>query len=135
AELYRGELLPGSFQDWILPERQRLAEAHLQALQTLVALLDERGDRPQALQWSRRAVAADPLCAESHHALIRLLIAAGQFDAARAQYEQGEELLERELGSTLSPEIHSLVKDLPLPKDRPSSVRCGEQRRRRRGSI
>src|SRR5262249_26961590 len=30
AELYRGELLPGYFEDWILPERQRLAELFFQ---------------------------------------------------------------------------------------------------------
>src|SRR5205807_761811 len=29
AELYRGELLPGCHEDWILPERPRLAEAFL----------------------------------------------------------------------------------------------------------
>ena len=27
VELYAGELLPGCFDDWVLPERQRLAEA------------------------------------------------------------------------------------------------------------
>src|SRR5437879_1616243 len=32
VELYQGELLPGFFDDWILPERRRLAEAYLSAL-------------------------------------------------------------------------------------------------------
>jgi hypothetical protein len=42
--LYRGELLPGYFEDWIVPERQRLAELHLQALGRLLALAErERG--------------------------------------------------------------------------------------------
>src|SRR5262249_30245281 len=77
AELYRGELLPGYYEEWALLERQRLAEAHLQALHRLVVLLAELGDRPRALQWARCAVAADPLREVSHHDLIRLLIAAG----------------------------------------------------------
>src|SRR5712692_1750307 len=39
ARLYRGELLPGRFEEWILPEQQRLAEAFLTALHELVGLL------------------------------------------------------------------------------------------------
>src|SRR5260370_26189455 len=34
--LYRGELLPGCFEEWILPQRQPLAQAHLQALEQLL---------------------------------------------------------------------------------------------------
>src|SRR5207247_2345871 len=57
AELYRGELLPGCFEDWVLAERQRLAEAFLQGLHELVGLLEAQGDLPAAVQWARRAVA------------------------------------------------------------------------------
>src|SRR5439155_7828311 len=32
ADLYRGELLPGYYEDWIGPERERLAQAHVDAL-------------------------------------------------------------------------------------------------------
>jgi len=38
-ELYGGELLPGYYQDWIIPEQRRLADCYL----TL-------GDRPKALE-------------------------------------------------------------------------------------
>src|SRR5947209_1728210 len=89
AELYRGELLPGCFEDWVLAERQRLAETFLQAVQELVGLLEGQGDLPGALRWARRAVAADPLGEESHHRLIRLLLTSGQMEAARSQFEQG----------------------------------------------
>jgi predicted ATPase/DNA-binding SARP family transcriptional activator len=127
AELYRGELLPGCFEDWVLAERQRLAEAFLQALHELVGLQEEMGDWPGALQWARRAVAADPLSEESHQRLIRLLLESGQVEAARAQYEQSEELLLRELGSGLPPEIREQIRDRAPGKDRPPAVSVGKR--------
>jgi hypothetical protein len=44
VELHRGELLPGYFEEWILPERQRLAERYLQAYLQLVTSLEQAGD-------------------------------------------------------------------------------------------
>jgi predicted ATPase/DNA-binding SARP family transcriptional activator len=135
AELYRGELLPGCFEEWILSERQRLAEELRQALHELVGLLEEAGDTPGALKWARRAVAADPLDEESHGRLIHLLLASGQIEAARAQYEQSEHLLLRELGSGLSPEIRGLIMDLSPSKDRPPCAPAGSRGKRRRRST
>ena len=43
AALYRGELLPGYFEEWIFTERVRLAEAALRAFHQLVGLLEARG--------------------------------------------------------------------------------------------
>jgi DNA-binding SARP family transcriptional activator len=61
VERYRGELLPGCYEEWALLERERLAEAYLQALSRLTRLLEAEGDLPRALDYSRRAVTADPL--------------------------------------------------------------------------
>jgi DNA-binding SARP family transcriptional activator len=132
ARLYRGELLPGHFDAWILPERQRLAEAHLQALHELVGLLEEQGDLPGALQWARRAVTADPLEEESHQRLIRLLLESGQIEAAREQFEQAEHQLLQELGEGLAPEVRALIREAAPAKDRPSTARAGAGGKRRR---
>jgi predicted ATPase/DNA-binding SARP family transcriptional activator len=110
---YQGELLPGYFEAWILPERQRLAEAHQQALQQLIREWEEAGDLPRAIQWARRAVCADSLNEEGHHQLIRLLAAAGQTEAAWCQYHELERLLAQELGVEPAPEIRALVGELP----------------------
>src|SRR5436309_11411535 len=85
AELYRGELLPGYFEDWILPERQRLAELFLDALGELTTSLEQAGDQSGAIQWARRVVAADPVREEGHRSLIRLLHATCQPAAALRQ--------------------------------------------------
>lgn len=110
--LYRGELLPGYFDDWILPHRQWLAEAYQQALGQLVRLLQEAGDRGAALLYARRAVAADPLREEAREELIRLLAGTGAPTAALKEYAALERLLEREWGATPAPEIRALVHGL-----------------------
>lgn len=58
--LYSGELLPGYFEDWIVPERQRLAELYLQALDELILQLEHAGNLPGAVHYARRAVCSDP---------------------------------------------------------------------------
>src|SRR5207245_5510311 len=103
---------------------QRLAELHLEALAQLSAHLEAAGDYPGALQWARRAVAADPPREEGHHDLIRLLAAAGQPEAARRQYQELERLLAQELGVEPAPEIGAFIRDLeqtaaPHPERQP----------------
>jgi DNA-binding SARP family transcriptional activator len=72
VELYRGELLPGYVEAWVLEQRQRLAERYFQALRQLAADLEREGDFRGALQYARRAVCTDPAREEAHHDLIRL---------------------------------------------------------------
>jgi predicted ATPase/DNA-binding SARP family transcriptional activator len=112
AVLYQGELLPGFHQQWVLAERERFAEAYFQALRRLITLRERAGDLPDALQWARRAVAADPFREEAHHELIRLLTAAGETDAVHQQYSELERMLEQ-LGSRPAWEIRSLIDGLP----------------------
>jgi predicted ATPase/DNA-binding SARP family transcriptional activator/class 3 adenylate cyclase len=98
-ELYRGPLLPGYYADWLPPEQERLAALHLQALLQLGECFSHAGEPARALEYARRAVAADPLREETHRELMRLYLAAGQPAAALKQYHQLEELLKEELGA------------------------------------
>ncbi len=41
--LYRGELLPGCYDEWLLPERERLRQRHLQVLEQLLRLFEGQG--------------------------------------------------------------------------------------------
>jgi DNA-binding SARP family transcriptional activator len=112
ARLYRGDLLPGFFDDWVLAERPRLFEAHLQVLEELAAACEAAGDEPGALQWSRRAVRADPLSEEGHQHLIRLLAAAGQPASALRQYRDLERLLRVELRAAPEAALRALAREL-----------------------
>src|SRR5206468_3485662 len=112
VELYRGELLPGCFDDWVLQERQWLAERFFQALGQLLAHLERKSDFPRALEFARRGVAADPLREEGHADLMRLLAAVGQPAAALRQYQELERLLQQELGSTPSTATRCLAREI-----------------------
>jgi non-specific serine/threonine protein kinase len=129
-EEYRGELLPGYFEEWILPERLRLHEAFLQALGQLATLRERAGDLQGALQYANRTVSADPLREESHQELIRLLALSGQPAAARRQYQELEQMLGRELGIAPAP---SIPRPARSPGERERTT--GEQRRARREPV
>src|SRR5215469_7296530 len=47
--LYRGDLLPSCYDEWILPERDRLRQLFLQAAERLVALLEQERDYDTAI--------------------------------------------------------------------------------------
>src|SRR5207247_9032526 len=81
-------------------------------LAQLVALLRQKGELQPALQWARRAVAADPLREEAHQDVIQLLLETGQGEAALRQYRELERLLCEQLGATPSPDARALIRGL-----------------------
>jgi predicted ATPase/DNA-binding SARP family transcriptional activator len=110
--LYRGELLPGQYDDWIMPERQRLSDTFFRALQGLIRHLEQAGDTPRALGYARRAVSADLLREEAHRELMRLLARSGQPAAALQQYQELERLLRDELGAAPEAATQELARRL-----------------------
>lgn len=92
---YGGELLPGYFDPWVVPERLRLAEAFLHAVHQLVLDREAAGDREGALRWAWQAVSVDPLREESHADLSRLLATDGRPEEVLGHYR--ERLLRRVL--------------------------------------
>jgi predicted ATPase/DNA-binding SARP family transcriptional activator len=110
--LYRGELLPGHYEAWVLTERQALAEQFLGALRELAAAREEAGDLEGALAAARQAVSSDPLEEEAHYNVMRLSAALGQTSAALRQYQELERLLREELDETPSAEARALAQEL-----------------------
>jgi predicted ATPase/DNA-binding SARP family transcriptional activator len=112
AELYHGELLYGYYDDWILAEREHLAETYRTVLTDLNLLLEQTGDPAQALNFALRAVAADPLREESHQDLIRLYLLENRPTDALSQYHRLERILKEELGDEPGEETRRLVTGL-----------------------
>jgi DNA-binding SARP family transcriptional activator len=92
-ELYAGELLPGYREEWVVAERQRLAEGCLWCLDTLAEELAKSGAVEEALELAQRAVGIDPLHEGRQIRLMRLYSAAGDLGSARRQFEQFERAL------------------------------------------
>jgi DNA-binding SARP family transcriptional activator len=96
--LYSGELLEGSYDDWLVGERERLARLYLEALENLARRHAQHERWPEAIRDAERLVAGDPLREESHRLLIGLCRAAGDRARALRAYHVCVSTLERELG-------------------------------------
>lgn len=109
--IYRGELLPGYYEEWILAEQQRLSESYLRALHQLVSNLAEGGELGKALPYARLAVGADPENEESHRTLMRLHASVGETTAALRHYDRMERL-QAEVGAEPSAAIRRLAEEI-----------------------
>src|SRR5205823_2749128 len=112
VELHRGTLLPGYFEEWILPEQQRLEERLVQTLTWLVGHLEGEGQLEQAIDYARRAVRVDPLREEAHGELMHLYVAAGQPGAALRQYRELERVLRQQLDIAPSAGTRALAEQI-----------------------
>jgi DNA-binding SARP family transcriptional activator len=107
--LCRGEPLVELDDDWAYGVREEHREQLVDALGRLAGEADARGDVRQAVAWTRRQVAIDPLGEESCRELMRRLAAAGDRASALGAYERLRERLERELGIAPSPSTRKLA--------------------------
>lgn len=111
VELYQGRLLAGFYEEWILPEEQRLNERYFAAVQQLVSLLTKAGRLDQAMQYALAATGIDPLREEAHREVIQLYYRLGHPDAARKQYLAVEKLLAEGLGIRPAASTMALLRD------------------------
>ena len=109
---YRGALLPGQYENWILLEQQRLSESFFEALRELLIHLTHMGEVNRTLDYARHGVHVDPLREEAHRDLMRLYVAAGQPDAALRQYRELERILKETFGDAPSPASRTLAREI-----------------------
>ncbi|MXM66549.1 hypothetical protein GR925_24760 [Streptomyces sp. HUCO-GS316] len=102
--LYRGDLLEGTYHDWIITERERLLRLYLTALSRLVGWHRRTGDHDSALHYAHLLLDRDPLCEDAHRAVIQIHAAAGRRTHAVRQYQMCRQLLADELGVDPLPE-------------------------------
>ncbi len=102
--LYGGELLQGSYSDFVLPHRARLAQLHGQIWRLLLVARRQAGDNAGAIAAGERLLAEDPLREDVHRDLIELHAANGDRSQALGQFARCAELLRQELGIDPLPE-------------------------------
>lgn len=98
-ELYAGTLLEGLDDAWVLPERERLAALHVDALGWMVELARGQGAYEQALVHARRLTHHDPLREDGHREVMRLCTLLGRTSEALRQYDRCRSVLAEELGT------------------------------------
>ncbi len=110
AELHRGDLLPGLFDDWILLERERLNAIYVRVLRQLTVDLEQSGETISALDYALRAAGAAPDQEETHAAVMRLYLALGSGGEALRHYQQYARLLKRDGGQQPSAALRDMAR-------------------------
>jgi DNA-binding SARP family transcriptional activator len=98
VEAYRGDLLEGHYDDWLVEERERLRQRYLQTLERVAGLEEARGDLEGAIPSAERLLREDPLREATYRTLMRLYDARGDRARALRVYHACAATLERELG-------------------------------------
>ncbi|MET0228329.1 MAG: AAA family ATPase, partial [Actinomycetes bacterium] len=97
VELYGGDLLQSSYDEWLLEERERLRRRYLEALERLAELLEAGREHARAIGYAERLLREDPLREATYRLLMRLHDARGDRARALRTYHACAATLEREL--------------------------------------
>lgn len=108
VDSYRGDLMEGCYDDWVLESRDGYSGLLMSALAHLVQFHAGRGELERAERYGRRALAIDPLREDLHRTLIAAYADIGRRDLADRQFEQCAASLRAELGVPPMPETIEL---------------------------
>ena len=98
VQVYAGELLEGSYQDWCLFERERLQNISLTLLYKLMSYCEAHHEFEAGLVFGTWILNYDRASERTHRRLMHLQYLAGDRTAALRQYERCVLALDEELG-------------------------------------
>jgi len=110
--LYRGELLPGFYDGWIVQERVRLNELSVDALYKIAKYQRQAGELEAALGTVSQALARDPYHEFSCRLQMWLYIALRNPAAALKSYQELEKRYREELSAEPSAATQKLAEDI-----------------------
>lgn len=96
--LFAEDLLPDWYDEWLAPDRERLRQLRLSALEAMSAALVTAGQVHAAVQAGLCAVASEPLRESANRVLIEAYLAEGNRADAVRHFRTFSQLLSRELG-------------------------------------
>jgi DNA-binding SARP family transcriptional activator/predicted ATPase len=96
--LYRGELLPSCYDDWIVPEREDLNIKYIEGLEKIVQLLEGQHNYASAIPYARQLLQMNHLSERNYQILMRLYALNGDRANALHIYHQCADSLQREFG-------------------------------------
>lgn len=95
---YQGDLLPGCYDEWILPERERRQQQYVAAGHKLLQLLENERQYGAAIQVAQQLLQLDALNEDTYVWLIRLFELNGDRVGAGRVYQTAVTTFQRELG-------------------------------------
>lgn len=109
VSLYRGDFLPGYYEDWVQQERRYLDDLFVSALQNLIQVCRFDGRVEEALRYVRLALSKDVFREDLHEVLMQLYIDSQRPASALEHYREWKDLLRAELNEEPGPEIAALA--------------------------
>ena len=120
VDLYRGNLLEGYHDDWLMSERYRLEVLFLQALSQLMACYEAQGNAQATLEMGLRLLSLAPLHEEAHRGVMRAYCQLGQRNAALQHYERCRQVIRQELGIEPAQETTNLYQAIQQAREHPT---------------
>jgi DNA-binding SARP family transcriptional activator len=122
---YRGELLPGVYEDWLLEARSQLERQCVDVCDLVSAARARTGDLAGAVAAARRRVQLQPLEEVGYRTLMELQADLGDRSGAVSTYHHCASVLERELGVAPDPATRAAFQRLMAharPTARPAAA-------------
>jgi predicted ATPase/DNA-binding SARP family transcriptional activator len=112
VRLYRGELLPGFYDEWILPERDRILALYQQKMCLLLEQLLHAGRGLEAVRWSEQWLQLARAPEQAFRMVMRAYAGLDDRGMVKATYERCWDSLEREMALEPSLETEQLYEAL-----------------------
>jgi DNA-binding SARP family transcriptional activator/predicted ATPase len=104
VDLYRGDLLPEIYDEWLDAIRERYRNIYLRCLTDLVSEARRNANLPLALETARKVLAVDPWREDIVRRLIAMRYASGDRAGALREYADFSKRLRAEMGADPMPE-------------------------------
>lgn len=118
--VYRGPLLPGFYQDWVLVERERLQGLFEMRMARLLALLEVAERWDETIEWAQQWIALGETWSEAaYRALMVAHAHSGDLPRAMLAYERLAQGLQRDLGLQPSAQTRALLVHLQAASSMP----------------
>ncbi|MDA0349335.1 MAG: BTAD domain-containing putative transcriptional regulator [Verrucomicrobia bacterium] len=120
-ELYRGDLLPGHYDDWVEEEREDLRQRYGLALQSAVDCHEGNRNYTEAIRYCEKQRQFEPTQEKTYRALMRLYSLSGDRAKALKVFRDCETVLRKELDVSTSERTNEqhrkLLKEEPLESE------------------
>jgi DNA-binding SARP family transcriptional activator/tetratricopeptide (TPR) repeat protein len=113
VDLYRGDFLEDTYDDWVITKRERLRTLYIAALGQLIVLHRSRRDFSSAIGYAQRLLVAEPWREDALRQLMAARYGSADAAGALAEYNRFAERLRSELRVEPMPET-SAVRDAIL---------------------
>ena len=118
---YTGELLPGFYDEWILPERDRFQAVYHHGMNFLLDRLIQAEQWAETIKWGEQWIKLGYAPEPAFRALMRAYASLGDRGMVNATYQRCEKALEQDLGVMPSQETQILFQQLCREETRPET--------------